>query len=187
MEERDMKRFSLFTIALAATSALATAALAQHGAGAAGSAAATGHGGPPSFAAGGSSHAADGPAHQDANGPHTGSGNAANFESRLASNPNLSSRLQSLLPPNMSLADAAMGFKNQGQFIAALHVSHNLNIPFDQLKMDMLANHDSLGAAIRSRRPDLSSKTVNSDVKDAERQAKSDVQEANEVAENSGK
>lgn len=87
----------------------------------------------------------------------------------------------------MKLADAAMGFKDQGQFIAVLHVSHNLNIPFDQLKMEMLANHEPLGAAIRKLRPELSSKTVNTGVKDAERQAKSDVQEANEAGENSGK
>jgi hypothetical protein len=187
MEERQMKRSSIFTLALAALAALTTAVWAQHGGGPPSQGAAAGHSGPPPFVAGGSSHAANGTAHQDAKAPDTGSGNTANFESRLANNPNLSSRLQSLLPPNMTLADAAMGFQNQGQFIAALHVSHNLNIPFDQLKMDMLANHDSLGAAIRKLRPDLSSKTVNADVKEAERQAKSDVQEANEVGENSGK
>src|SRR5439155_26462097 len=36
--------------------------------------------------------------------------------------------------PILTLQAASAGFKNQGQFIAALHVSHNLNIPFDQLK-----------------------------------------------------
>ena len=35
-------------------------------------------------------------------------------------------------------ANGASGFKSQGQFIAALHVSHNLNIPFDQLKTDRM-------------------------------------------------
>lgn len=78
----------------------------------------------------------------------------------------------------MALAEAAMGFKNQGQFIAALHVSHNLNISSDQLKMDMMTNHDSLGAAIRNLRPDLSFSTVNTDVKVAERQARTDVQQS---------
>jgi hypothetical protein len=183
-EERNMKRSSILTIALAATTALTTAAWAQHGAGA------VGHGGaagPPSFAGVTSSHGSNGSGHQDANSPNTGSGRAADFESRLASNPNLSSRLQALLPPNTTLADAAMGFKNQGQFIAALHVSHNLGIDFNALKMDMLTSHDSLGTAIKALRPDLSTQTVKTDVKDAERQAKNDVQEANEVAENGGK
>ena len=79
------------------------------------------------------------------------------------------------------LQTAASGFKSQGQFIA-LHVSHNLNIPFDQLKTDMMTKHDSLGAAIRNLRPDLDSKKVTNNVKLAERQAKRDLQESNEIA-----
>lgn len=181
-----MKRTSLLTIALAATTALTTAAWAQHGGGVGGGHGAAGsHDGPPSYAADGS-HGSNGSSH-DANGANPGSGHAADFVTRLQNNTNLSSRLQNLLPPNETLAQAAMGFKNQGQFIAALHVSQNLNIPFDQLKMQMLANHESLGAAIRALRPDLTSKTVNTDVKTADRQAKNDVAEANEVAENTGK
>jgi hypothetical protein len=179
-----MKRSSILTIALAATLALTTAAWAQHGAGAAGHGGAAG---PPSFSGATSSHGSNGSGHQGANDSNSGSGHAADFESRLASNPNLSSRLQALLPPNTTLADAAMGFKNQGQFIAALHISHNLGIDFNSLKMDMLTKHDSLGAAIKALRPDLSSQIVKTDMKDAERQAKNDVQEANEVAENGGK
>ena len=180
-----MKRTSLLTIALAATTALTTAAWAQHGGGAGGGHDAAGsHGGPPSFAADGS-HGSNGSSH-DGNA-NTGSGHAADFATRLENNTNLSSRLQNLLPAGEPLSVAAMGFKNQGQFIAALHVSQNLNIPFDTLKMQMLTNHESLGAAIHALKPDLTSKTVNTDVKDAERQAKTDVQDSNEVAENSGK
>jgi len=37
----------------------------------------------------------------------------------------------------MSLNQASKGFKNQGQFIAALHVSQNLGIPFADLKTAM--------------------------------------------------
>ncbi len=100
----------------------------------------------------------------------------ANFESRIAANPQLSSRLQSLLPAGTTLESAAAGFKNQGQFIAAVHVSHNLNIPFAQLQTAMTGpNHDSLGQAIRTLRPDLASSAVRDNVKLAERQAKSDV------------
>ena len=137
-----MKRSSLWTIALAATTVLTTAVWAQHG-GSAG-----GHGGPPSVAAHGQSHAEE-------TAPTKDSDRSTDFESRLASNMILSSRLQSLLPPNTKLQTAASGFKSQGQFIAALHVSHNLNIPFDRLKTDMTTKHDSLGEAIRKLRPDL--------------------------------
>jgi hypothetical protein len=173
-----MKRSSAWTIALAATTVLTTAVWAQHGGGAGG------HGGPPSVAAHGQSHAEETASTKDAD---KDSDRSADFESRLASNSKLSSRLQSLLPPNTKLQTAASGFKSQGQFIAALHVSHNLNIPFDQLKTEMITKHDSLGAAIRDLRPDLDSKQVTSNVKLAERQAKTDVQESNEIAESSGK
>ena len=37
----------------------------------------------------------------------------------------------------MTLEQASLGFKNQGQFIAALHVSRNLGIPFADLKTAM--------------------------------------------------
>lgn len=173
-----MKRSSIWTVALAAATCVTTAAWAQHGGGAGSHGGGAGHDGPPSFAADHASHEPKGP---------SGSGSAANFETRLASNPNLSSRLQALLPPNTTLQIAASGFKNQGQFIAALHVSHNLNIPFDQLKTEMVTNHDSLGTAIRDLRPDLDSKTVNNNVKLAEHEAKTDVEEANEPAEPTGK
>jgi hypothetical protein len=162
----------MWTIALAAATVLTTAVWAQRGGGAGG------HGGPPSLEAHGESHA-------EATAPTKDSDRSADFESRLASNSRLSSRLQSLLPQKTTLQTAASGFKNEGQFIAALHVSHNLNISFDQLKTDMTTKHDSLGAAIRKLRPDLDSKTVNSNVKLAERQAKTDVQASNGVAESS--
>ena len=45
--------------------------------------------------------------------------------------------MSTLLPKNMTLNEASMGFKNQGQFIAALHVSRNLGIPFADLKTAM--------------------------------------------------
>jgi hypothetical protein len=57
------------------------------------------------------------------------------------------------LAPKTGLQTAASGFKNQGQFIAALHVSHNRNIPFDQLKTDMMTStiHSALPFGICSR------------------------------------
>jgi hypothetical protein len=56
---------------------------------------------------------------------------------KIASKPSLNSKVGSLLPQGMSLNQASKGFKNQGQFIAALHVSQNLGIPFADLKTAM--------------------------------------------------
>jgi len=167
-----MKHFSIWTATLAATTCLTTAAWAQHGGGA-GVSGGGGHDGPHQFAANGS--------HSSPKTSTSGPAGTTNFESRLASNPNLSSRLQSLLPPGASVQSAAAGFKNEGQFIAALHVSHNLNLPFSQLKSEMTGtNHNSLGKAIRDLRPDLGPKTVKGTVKTAEHQAKTDIGHASQ-------
>jgi hypothetical protein len=64
-----------------------------------------------------------------------------------------------LLPKGMTIDQAARGFKNQGQFIAALHVSRNLGIPFADLKKDMVTNDRSLGQAIQHLRPGANSTT----------------------------
>jgi len=102
---------------------------------------------------------------------------SATAASRLASHPGLSARLQPFLPAGTSLQTAAAGFKNLGQFLAAVHVSHNLGIPFDQLKAKMTgANAESLGRAIEDLRPSLSGKTVKTDVKAAEHEAKADLE-----------
>ncbi|HEY2904774.1 MAG TPA: hypothetical protein VGJ29_02680 [Vicinamibacterales bacterium] len=74
---------------------------------------------------------------------------------KIESHPQLAAKLTPLLPKGMTLQTAAAGFKNQGQFIAALHVSKNLNIPFTKLKAEMTGkDHDSLGQAIHELRPD---------------------------------
>jgi hypothetical protein len=56
---------------------------------------------------------------------------------KITSKQGLNSKVGSLLPQGMSLNEASKGFKNQGQFIAALHVSQNLGIPFADLKTAM--------------------------------------------------
>ncbi len=97
----------------------------------------------------------------------------------LAKNSALASRLQPLLPAGTNLQTAATGFKNLGQFVAAVHVAHNLNIPFDQLKNLMTGpSHDSLGRAIEALEPKLSHATVKSDVKTADKQARQDLEAA---------
>ena len=50
----------------------------------------------------------------------------------------LGDRLAKMLPANMTLNSASTGFRNQGQFIAAVHVSQNLGIPFADLRATML-------------------------------------------------
>jgi hypothetical protein len=78
---------------------------------------------------------------------------------KLSNNTQLSSKLKSLLPPGTDLEAAADGFKNLGQFVAAVHVSHNLGIPFDQLKAKMMGPpSEKLGKAIHELKPDADSK-----------------------------
>ena len=81
-----------------------------------------------------------------------------------------------MLPSGISLAAASNGFKNQGQFIAALHVSKNLNIPFRQLKMEMTGAHPaSLGQAIQTLRREHSATEASTQVAHAEQQASDDL------------
>jgi hypothetical protein len=92
---------------------------------------------------------------------------------RIDANPQLVAKLTPLLPSGMTLDQAAQGFKNEGQFIAALHVSQNLNIPFDKLKAEMVgADHDSLGGAIRDVTPTANGKV---EARKAEEEARADI------------
>jgi hypothetical protein len=72
----------------------------------------------------------------------------------LTQNSKLSSNLQRLLPTDTNIQDAAKGFDHLGQFVAAVHVSHNLDIPFDQVKGEMM-NGSSLGEAIHKLKPNV--------------------------------
>ena len=64
---------------------------------------------------------------------------------KISANKGLSSKMPALLPKGMTLNEASKGFKNQGQFIAALHVSQNLNIPFADLKTAMTGIRPTVG------------------------------------------
>jgi hypothetical protein len=72
---------------------------------------------------------------------------------KLQRNTNLASKLQSRLPAGTDLTLAAAGFRNLGQFVAAVNVSNNLGIPFSQLKKRMVDQGMSLGQAIQDARP----------------------------------
>jgi hypothetical protein len=158
----------LALVAMAGFSALP--AFAQHG-----------HGGGSGGGGGHDSHASSGSHGGDHGGKdadkggdsHGGHGGHGSIASKLASNPQLSSKLSALLPPGTNLTTASAGFKNLGQFVAAVHVSKNLGIPFDQLKSKMTGPPTmSLGKAITALAPTANAKSA---LKQAEKQAKADL------------
>ena len=101
----------------------------------------------------------------------------ANFEARIESNPALKTKVESMLPAGENLKTAASGFKNGGQFMATLHASKDLGIPFDQLKAKMTSSNPpmSLGQAIHALKPNLSEKDVDKVADKAEKEARADV------------
>ena len=91
-------------------------------------------------------------------GKPVNTGAAAHKPSSVPKNPKLVAKLQPLLPAGLSVEQAAAGFSNQGQFIAAVHVSDNLGIPFNDLKTKALSDGGSLGSAIHSLKPSADAK-----------------------------
>jgi hypothetical protein len=161
-------KFILALVAMAGFSALP--GFAQHGHGG-GSGGGGGHDSHASSSSHGGDHGGkDADKDGDSHGGHGGHGSIA---SKLARNPQLSSKLAALLPPGTNLATASAGFKNLGQFVAAVHVSKNLGIPFDQLKTMMTGPPPlSLGKAITALAPTANAKMA---LKTAEKQAKADL------------
>jgi len=90
---------------------------------------------------------------------------------KITARPQLDSKITAMLPTGMTLNQASMGFKNQGQFIAALHVSQNLGIPFSDLRTQMVKNDLSLGQAIQK----LKGTSDRTAVEAAEKQAGDDI------------
>ncbi len=101
---------------------------------------------------------------------------------QLERHPQLATRVQPLLPEGVPVETAAAGFKNTGQFIAALHVSKNLGIPFADLQALMTGPEaHSLGDSIRALRPQLAEDQAKHEVEVASRQAKADEREARDM------
>ena len=87
--------------------------------------------------------------------------------------PWLVSRIQPLLPRGSSIASASSGFKNDGQFLAALHAAQNLSIPFPTLKNAVTgATAVSLVQAIRVMRRSVD---ATAEANRAEQQATGDL------------
>jgi hypothetical protein len=80
-------------------------------------------------------------------------------QQKLKQNTNLSAKVASRLPQGIDLLTAAAGFKNLGQFIAAVNVSNNLQLSFTELKAKMMTGM-SLGQAIQAVRPLTASPTI---------------------------
>ncbi|MDP9322637.1 MAG: hypothetical protein M3P13_03290 [Acidobacteriota bacterium] len=78
-------------------------------------------------------------------------------QEKLTKNTNLAAKLTSRLPEGTDLMLASAGFRNLGQFVAAVNVSNNLKIPFTQLKTKMVTDGLSLGQAIQALKPTASS------------------------------
>ena len=78
-------------------------------------------------------------------------------QQKLQKNTQLAAKLDGRLPAGTDVIAAASGFRNLGQFVAAVNVSNNLGIPFAQLKSRMVDDGMSLGRAIQDLRPSVDS------------------------------
>jgi hypothetical protein len=72
------------------------------------------------------------------------------ISTKISKNPNQLARINGMLPDGMSLEEASAGFRNQGQFIAALNASKNQGVDFVALKEAMTVDGVSLGQAVRT-------------------------------------
>jgi hypothetical protein len=92
---------------------------------------------------------------------------------QLARNTNLMTRLQTLFPAGTDLKKEASNFRNLGQFVAAAHVSHNLDIPWADMKAKVTGDHPvSLGQAIQDLKPQANAKA---EADKAEKEADTDI------------
>ena len=71
---------------------------------------------------------------------------------KISKNPQQLARFSAMLPDGMTLEQATTGFRNQGQFIAALNASKNQGVSFADLQTAMTVDGLSLGQAVRQLR-----------------------------------
>jgi hypothetical protein len=90
-------------------------------------------------------------------------------------NPKLQAKLQAKLG-DMPLSEAADGFKNQGQFMAAVHAADRLDVDFVEFKAKMVGGEGtegmSLGETIQFFKPEAD---ADAEVEIAESQARQDL------------
>jgi len=99
-------------------------------------------------------------------------------QQKLVKNTNLADKLRLRLPVGTDLMTAAEGFRNLGQFVAAVNVSNNLKIPFNGLKTQMVVEGKSLGQSIQTLKK-VASVTV--EVQRAEYQARGMILESEQA------
>jgi hypothetical protein len=90
-------------------------------------------------------------------------------QQKLQQNTNLADKLQGRLPAGTDLMTASSGFRNLGQFVAAVNVSNNLpGVSFAALKTRMVDGDMSLGQAIHDLRPQTDAQIAVTAERDAE-------------------
>jgi hypothetical protein len=96
----------------------------------------------------------------------------------LKQNKKLSDKLSLLLkqqnPPVTDLQAASQGFQLLCQFVGAIHISHNLGIPFDKLKT-LAQTSENFSNSIHVLKPDADAKA---EIKKAAEQYIDDMQES---------
>jgi hypothetical protein len=74
------------------------------------------------------------------------------LSTKIAKNPQQLARFSGMLPEGMTLEAATAGFRNQGQFVAALNASKNQGVAFADLQTAMTVDGMSLGQAVKQLR-----------------------------------
>lgn len=107
----------------------------------------------------------------------------------LRNNPQLGQRLQQLIPGEMTPQQAAVGYYDVGHFVAAVHASHDLGIPFADFKCTELggkycspetkAKPMTLENVILSLKPGTNKKAAKTATKTAEHESKADLKGVN--------
>jgi len=87
--------------------------------------------------------------------------------------PELHDRMKTVLARGTKIAMAVEGFKDAEQFATIAHAARNTQVPFILLKHRVLAEGQSLEAAIRASKPDLDAAA---EVKRARNEARSDIE-----------
>ncbi len=107
----------------------------------------------------------------------------------LKRNPGLVEKLRPLLPAEVTPEQAVIGFDDITHFVAAVHASHDLGIPFTDLRCTELggkycspetkAKSRNLESAILSLKPGMSKDTAKTATKTAEHESKADLKSVN--------
>lgn len=107
----------------------------------------------------------------------------------LRNNPGLGQRLRPFLPADITPAQAAVGFDDINHFVVAVHVSHDLGIPFTDLRCTELggkycspqtkAKSRNLENAILSLKPGMNKDAAKTAAKTAEHESKADLKYVN--------